>query len=548
MKDEQKTRKQLIRELKELRRLKEFNSFKEESPSFKSHIKVNKFRDDESELVTSPIKFKNSSSSEEGESYTPIKFKNIIDGSPVPQFVIDKNHRIIHWNRALEEYSGIKESEVLGTNQQWRAFYSMQRPCLADLLVEGATHKIDEWYHDKYKPSDLIEGAFEATDFFSDMMGGVWLYFTASTIKDDDGQVVGAVETLTDVTKRKNAEKALINSESKYRSVIENIQDVFYRSDNQGNLVMVSPSVRQLLGYEVEESLNKPIAETFYVNSQDRLDFLRELEKEGSIQNYEVTLKRKDGSVIPVETSSHYYYDEEGKVLGIEGIFRDITERKEAENQLKNSLKEKEILLKEIHHRVKNNMQIVYSLLSLQSECIEDPRYKTIFIENQNRVKSISVIHEKLYLSPDFSNIDFTEYLNSLIIEIFISYGVDMEKIKVDVKNHNLKMGMDTAIPCGLILNELITNSIRHAFPYGKGLITIDLQLINGRYVLIFSDDGVGIAPEIDFHKSKTLGLQLIKTLVKQLEGTIELDTRNGTEYIISFNELKYKERLFDLR
>jgi PAS domain S-box-containing protein len=519
MRDEDKTKEQLLLELRELhQRITVL-----ENPVFKNEI-----------CKTEELEIKKNQT----------LFKNIIDGSPVPQFVIDQRHQIIHWNQALEEYSGIKEIEVIGTNQQWRAFYSEERPCLADLLVEGATDQIEDWYSGKYSHSKLVEGAFEATDFFPDMLGGVWLYFTAATIRDDFGNVTGAVETLTDVTERKNAELALQKSEAKYRSVVENIQDVFYRSDNHGNLIMASPSFIQLLGYSMEECLNKPIAETFYLNPEDRLEFLRELKEKGSLKNYEVVLKRKDGSQVVVETSSNYYYDENGNMLGIEGIFRDITERKEAEKQLKNSLREKEILLTEIHHRVKNNMQIIYSLLSLQSEYIADKKYKALFIENQNRVKSMAGVHEKLYLSSDFSNINFREYIQDLIAELFISYSIDLNRIKVILNVQKILIGMDTAIPCGLILNELITNSIKHAFNECEGEIKIDFYLEKGSYILICSDNGVGFPEDIDFKETTTLGMQLVRSLVKQLDGIIELYRGNGTKFTIKFKELKYKERL----
>ncbi|MBP7735687.1 MAG: PAS domain S-box protein [Spirochaetes bacterium] len=264
------------------------------------------------------------------------RMKAIVDGSPIPQFVVDKDHRVTHWNRALEEYSKIRAEDVIGTSDQWRAFYSKKRPCLADLIVDGKVDMIPGLYMDNYRKSQLVDNAYEAIDFFPAMKGGLWLQYTAAPIIDDDGEVVGAVETLNDITESKRAEESLRRSESNYRSVIENIQDVFYRSDAKGNLIMASPSWAHLLGYEtLEECLGKPIAGTFYYIPEKRAEFLQCLRESGSVMNYEVVLKKKDGMPVTVETSSHFYYDSDGRIAGVEGIFRDITLRRQAEDALR---------------------------------------------------------------------------------------------------------------------------------------------------------------------------------------------------------------------
>ena len=293
------------------------------------------------------------------------KFQGIVQGSPIPQFVIDKDHRIVSWNRALEEYSGVNAKEVLGTTHAWKAFYEKERPVLSDLLVDNKPEKIQELYAGKYSKSKYVDGAYEVTDFFHRMGGhGTWLYFTATALRDSHGNIVGAVETLEDITDRKNAEvevrasyeqiaaseeelrhqfdelkrseDALRESEEKYRSILENIQDVYYRSDPAGNLVLVSPSAIQLLGYDsVSELIGKNIAQTIYYHPEERSKLLAELTSRGSISDYEVTLKKRDGTPVQVSTSSHGYFDPSGKFLGVEGIFRDITERKRTEDALR---------------------------------------------------------------------------------------------------------------------------------------------------------------------------------------------------------------------
>jgi PAS domain S-box-containing protein len=297
------------------------------------------------------------------ESHT--RLGEIVQGSPIPQFVIDKNHQVISWNKALEEYSGVKARDVIGTTDTWKAFYEKKRPVLADLLVDNTIDKIPELYTGKSGRSKYVEGAYEATDFFPRMgESGIWLYFTASTIRDTEGNIIGAVETLQDITERKKAEvelrasceqiaaseeelrhqydelkkseDALRESEEKYRSILENIQDVYYRSDSAGNIILVSPSVVQLSGYDsVSELIGKNIAQSLYYNPEERSKLLDELTSRGSVTDYEVTLKKRDGTLVLVSTNSHKYYDKNGNFLGVEGIFRDITERKKIEASLK---------------------------------------------------------------------------------------------------------------------------------------------------------------------------------------------------------------------
>ncbi|MFA4823520.1 MAG: PAS domain S-box protein [Methanoregula sp.] len=267
------------------------------------------------------------------------KLNAIVRGSPIPQFVIDKDHKVIQWNAALERYSGIKADEVLGTNQQWRAFYPKERPCMADLLVEGHIEKIPRWYSGKYTKSPLINDAYEATDFFAHMgPSGTYLHFTAALIRDSKGIIIGAVETLEDITAMKDAEKELKKNEEKYRNILDNIQDIFYRSDRNGNLIMISPSGAVLLGYDSPDDLiGLSIAGQIYAVPDDRNAFLDAMKEKGYVKDYEVKLRRKDGNVVTVATNSHFYYNPDGSLGGIEGIFRDITGMKHTEELLRES-------------------------------------------------------------------------------------------------------------------------------------------------------------------------------------------------------------------
>ena len=225
----------------------------------------------------------------------------------------------------------------------------------------------------------------------------------------------------------------------------------------------------------------------------------------------------------------------EKKMLELE---REVAERKRAEDQIKASLREKEVLLQEVHHRVKNNMQIISSLFSLQSRHIKDKRALEIFKSSQNRVRSMALIHERFYQSEDMAKVDFAEYAQSLTSHLFSSHGTKPGAVKLNLKIKDVFLDLNTAIPCGLIINELVSNSLKHGFPGEKnGEIKIAMHPLdkNGMEVIV-SDNGVGLPKGMDFIGTKTLGLHLVNLLAEdQLHGDIKLDRTKGTSFHIRF-------------
>ncbi len=215
----------------------------------------------------------------------------------------------------------------------------------------------------------------------------------------------------------------------------------------------------------------------------------------------------------------------------------EIKERKQAEEKIKASLKEKEVLLKEIHHRVKNNLQIISSLLKLQSRSIQDRKTLDIFNESQNRIRTMALIHESLYQSNDLSKINFAEYIQQLVANLFRSYGSSLT-IKSVIIIENFFLGIDAVIPCGLIVNELVSNSLKYAFPHGeKGEVRIEIySKTPGNFIILISDNGVGLPEGIDLYNTKTLGLQLVSNLVEQLAGIMEFHGEHGTKFKIQFS------------
>lgn len=256
----------------------------------------------------------------------------------------------------------------------------------------------------------------------------------------------------------------------------------------------------------------------------------------GKSVHFELERKDPQGRIYYRELYLNPIHIEGNEVLEISGIGHDITDKKLSEESLKNSLNEKDVLLKEVHHRVKNNMQVISSILSLQSAYVKDESILNILRESQNRIKSMAFIHERLYRTKDFSKIKFSEYFKRLAQNLIDTYELSSNKIHLNSNIDELYLNLDTAIPCGLIINELISNSLKYAFKTDEeGFISISLKQKENLVELIIADNGKGIDKSIDFKNTESLGLQLVNTLVEQLEGEIELNLNKGTKFTIIF-------------
>ena len=259
----------------------------------------------------------------------------------------------------------------------------------------------------------------------------------------------------------------------------------------------------------------------------------------------EYRLRREDGEYRWILNQGVPRFNLNGKFAGYIGSCIDISDRKKAEEQIQDSLQEKEILLKEIHHRVKNNLHIISNLLDLQSDYIEDQKVQELFADSQNRIQSMALIHEQLYQSKNLAEVDFSEYIHALIDNLFCSYA-DRESIIQPIINvEAITLNLETAIPCGLLINELVTNSFKHAFPNNEsGEICVELHQDRQEKVYItIKDNGIGIPPDIDLQNISSLGLKLVRILCKQLKAEIDFDGCQGTTVNLIFSPLKYKSR-----
>ncbi|MCL4294917.1 MAG: PAS domain-containing protein [Anaerolineae bacterium] len=346
---------------------------------------------------------------------------------------------------------------------------------------------------------------------------------------------------LAEILERQRFETALRQSELRYRLLVEQMPAVTYiaKLDDTGSSVYVSPQIKNLLGYSAEEWMADPNLWFNLVHPDDRDLIIRESQAALTTdQAYraEYRMFNREGQVVWIQDQTVVLPDEAGQAGLTQGMLFDVTARKRAEEQLKTSLHEKEILLKEIHHRVKNNMQVISSLLNLQSNYVSDSQALEIFQESQNRVRSMALIHEKLYSSKNLAEIDLGEYVNDLVTYLFRSYKAHGKGITLKVQAEDVHLGIDAAVPCGLIINELISNALKHAFPNNyPGEILVELQKDQQQISLCVSDNGIGFPTDLDFQNTNSLGLQLVNTLVGQLDGTIELQNGSGTIFKINF-------------
>ena len=346
---------------------------------------------------------------------------------------------------------------------------------------------------------------------------------------------------------RKRAEKALRESETFNRAVIENSPLAISARDNNGRLLIANKAWMEL--WEKSDSdLELDTRERAQFQLDERDDYLGEFRSRieeiykqgGDLYISELQVKRKRSALNTIWISMYFYAlkKDSGEVDKVIIITENITDRKQAQEQLKTSLSEKEILLKELHHRVKNNMQVISSMLKLQARYIEDEKSLELFLESHNRVKTMALIHEKLYQSENFKELDFDQYIKMLISHLLSSFSTIGCEISTVIESNHVKLDMTKAIPCGLIINELISNSLKHAFPgRKKGKITLKTSKVDDNYILQYSDDGRGFPEDIDFRDTDSLGMQLVIALIKQLHGEITMNRHKGTEFRLVFPE-----------
>ncbi len=372
-----------------------------------------------------------------------------------------------------------------------------------------------------------------------------WIRSHGKIGKDEEGKPNRLIGIAQDITESKLAEKKLQESEERYRLLADNVKDTIWTMDLNLKPTYVSPSVEGFRGYSVEEAMAQKIEEIMtpasteiaIKNLGEGISLAIDQKMDSSrIPKLELEYLCKDGSVVWGESETTFLYDSKGKFTALLGVTRDITDRKKAEETVKYLLNEKEILLKEVHHRIKNNMNAMKSLLSLHSRSLDIPEAISALQDAISRIESMGVLYDKLYITESYQDISIKEYLPQLINEISLMFP-DRQDIKIETQVDDFTLDTKIIFPLGIIVNELLTNAMKYAFTGREsGLIEISAILKGNHVTIIFKDNGVGIQEFIGSEQQKGFGITLIGLLTEQIKGSYKIETNSGTKFIIEFD------------
>ncbi len=432
---------------------------------------------------------------------------------------MDLRGRITSWNPGAERLLGYTEAEILGkpTEVLFTPVDIARGEVARELNTTRETGRAeDERWHVRK----------DGSRFFA---SGV-----ATSIRDEDGTLRGFAKVMRDITDRKKAEKQL----KQQGELLELAQDLIIVHRWGGTITFWNRAAADHYGWSREEAegsnihllldttFPKPLAEI-------EAEILAEGRWEGELLH-----KRSDGTRITVWSRWSLQTDSEGAPVSVLEINSDITDRKRADEQVRSSLREKEVLLKEIHHRVKNNLQIIASLLNMQAEFVTDRNARVMLEEMNTRVRSIAAIHEMLYSAPDLSQINFGGYLNLLTRDISSVYSLAGGQVVAEVNASPVSLDITQAVPCGLIVSELLTNAFKHAFRAGeRGSLRVAFDRNDHECVLEVSDNGAGLPAGLNPASSQSMGFQLVMLLVQQIKGSLEVGREGGTRFSIRFPE-----------
>jgi PAS domain S-box-containing protein len=474
--------------------------------------------------------------SEEALQSAHRRLLDTIESLPDATFVIDQDKRVIAWNRACEQLTGVEKAAMLGQGDYAYGvpFHGQRRSSLVDLL-DMPSRETESSYKYVKRVGDRVYA-----ESFAPLLNhgqGAHLWAVATPLFDRGGKRFGAIEVVRDVTELKQAEKAARDSEAVLASLFASTPAGVGLLVNR-RFQKVNNAMCRITGY-TEQDLLQSSTRILYGDQDefDRVGYeLYEREGRDVSRMLETRLRRKDGNVIHALVGISPF-DPANWGAGVAATFLDITERKRAEDAVRASLDEKTALLKEVHHRVKNNLQIVSSLLSLQAARVRNRLALEVLRDTQSRVRSMALIHETLYRSENLARVNFPVYIENLCAHLFRAFGVEAGRIQLARRVASVALELDEAVPCGLIVVELVSNALKHAFPEGRtGLITLELQADPGALrTLRVADNGVGLPAGLDPLHTDTLGLKLVSNLADQLGGTLEIERTGGTAFRLTF-------------
>lgn len=330
-------------------------------------------------------------------------------------------------------------------------------------------------------------------------------------------------------------------SEEKLRGIYENSPEGIFRTNAEGEVLDANPALAGMLGYRDPDALiaaADDISGRFYTRKEDRDELIADLRKSGTSVGREILFRRLDGSTIWVLLNAWALRHDDGALYGIAGFVTDIDQRKRSEATLHATLEQKDTLLREVHHRVKNNLQILVSLLGLEADRSTNPGQLAILAEFASRIRAMSQIHELVYHSEDLNHVDMLEYTRLIAGSLYQTCRPCFGAVDYFVEGDSLPLDLDQAIPCGLLISEILSNSFRHAFAGDKlarGTVRARITVKNGRAELDLSDDGSGMSADIGPSSGGRLGMTLIPVLAEQIGAELSLDRSSGTRYTVRF-------------
>jgi PAS domain S-box-containing protein len=459
----------------------------------------------------------------------PIARDAIIESMRDAVLVLDAQGRIVDLNPSAQRTIGLTAASVVGQSAS-EALDGLLDPAMGGANITEESQEIRMGEGDAQRVYDV----------------------RTLPLFDRRRQLNGWLIALRNITPRKRVEEEVRALKEFNEGIIQSMAEGIAVQSAEGILTFVNPAAARLLGYRPEELVGQHWTLVVPLDQQAMIKAADQRRLQGQSDHYEVELLCKDLSRLPVLVHGSPRLDAEtGRFAGTLAVFTDISERVQAEEQVRASLREKEVLLQEVHHRVKNNLQVVSSLLDMQSLAVESPDAIEVLQDSRNRVKTMSLVHEELYQAPDLARIDVGQYVRGIVSHLTTISEHAAKRVQCEVEVRDVALDLDTAIPCGLIINELVTNSLKYAFraeedqsPEGEDedrriWITLsagdEASEDEASVTLIIRDNGVGLPPEVDLMESRSLGLHLVRILVQQLRGTINVDRSAGTAFQIVF-------------
>lgn len=461
------------------------------------------------------------------------RYATLTEAAPVAIFRLDAASNCIYVNERWSLMTGRPTAAALGKG--W----------LENIHLEDCDRLLMHWSDPCEQRCKLHETCRQEVRYLRPDGCITWLYMQIVPETNPSGTLIGYIGTLTDITIRKQIESEVNHHRDLLEAIFNESADALFLVDNNTQLIFdCNRRAVELFEVSKKEELINILGNTLqrYQSTPQELDEVIQELNQKSWWSREIEYATRKGNFFWGNLVTKQI-TVAGKAVNLVRL-SDISERKKAVEQIQRSLDEKETLLKEIHHRVKNNLQIISSLLRMQSRRSDDETTLSMFKESQDRVQSMALIHEQLYQSADIYEINFDNYIKSLIDSLFRSYGVSQKNIILNIETNGIKLDLDTAIPCGLIINELVSNCLKYAFPEKKkGNITIYLEQSSEKQLsLVVKDTGIGITETLDWENSNSLGLRIVKNLVRQLKGNIILERGGvnshrprGTTFCIHF-------------